>query len=187
MKNLMTGLLLAVASFSAQAAVNLVSNGNFETGSFSGWTKSGNPSLSDVIANNVTTNHTFLWRSGATGSQASISQNLTTVAGGLYNLSFDLYSAGTNNVSFDAYFNGTKVYSLVNQALSSWTHFSFDNLAATGPVTELKFSSRNDPSFTRLDNVSVTLLAPPVPEPETYAMLAVGLGLMGFAARRRQQ
>lgn len=25
----------------------------------------------------------------------------------------------------------------------------------------------------------------PVPEPETYAMLALGLGLMGFAARRR--
>ncbi|MBX9894377.1 MAG: FxDxF family PEP-CTERM protein [Nitrosomonas sp.] len=27
----------------------------------------------------------------------------------------------------------------------------------------------------------------PVPEPETYAMLLVGLGLLGFAARRRQQ
>lgn len=28
--------------------------------------------------------------------------------------------------------------------------------------------------------------APPVPEPETYAMLLVGLGLLGFAARRRK-
>lgn len=187
MKKLILGVMLAVVSFSAQAAVNLVTNGNFETGTFAGWAKSGNPSLSDVIANTVTSNHTFVWRSGATGSQASISQNLATVAGGLYNLSFDLYSSGSSNVSFDAYFNGTKVYSLVNQVLSPWTHFSFDNLVATGPVTELKFSSRNDPSFTRLDNVSVTALAPPVPEPETYAMLAMGLGLIGFAARRRQQ
>jgi len=29
--------------------------------------------------------------------------------------------------------------------------------------------------------------APAVPEPETYAMLLVGLGLMGFVARRRKQ
>jgi hypothetical protein len=29
--------------------------------------------------------------------------------------------------------------------------------------------------------------APAVPEPETYAMLLAGLGLMGFVARRRKQ
>lgn len=34
-----------------------------------------------------------------------------------------------------------------------------------------------------IDNFAVT----PVPEPETYAMLLAGLGLLGFAARRRQQ
>ena len=28
---------------------------------------------------------------------------------------------------------------------------------------------------------------PPIPEPETYAMLLAGLGLIGFAARRRKQ
>jgi hypothetical protein len=27
----------------------------------------------------------------------------------------------------------------------------------------------------------------PIPEPETYAMLLAGLGLMGFVARRRQR
>ncbi|NGZ88596.1 FxDxF family PEP-CTERM protein [Duganella aceris] len=32
-----------------------------------------------------------------------------------------------------------------------------------------------------------TLNITPVPEPETYAMLAVGLGLIGFAGRRRNQ
>lgn len=31
------------------------------------------------------------------------------------------------------------------------------------------------------------LLAAPVPEPETYAMLIAGLGLVCAAARRRQQ
>jgi hypothetical protein len=32
-----------------------------------------------------------------------------------------------------------------------------------------------------------TVSAAPIPEPETYAMLLVGLGMLGFAARRRKQ
>lgn len=36
-------------------------------------------------------------------------------------------------------------------------------------------------------NVSQDLAITAVPEPETYAMLLAGLGLLGFAARRRQQ
>lgn len=36
-------------------------------------------------------------------------------------------------------------------------------------------------------NVSQDLVIGAVPEPETYAMLIAGLGLLGFAARRRQQ
>ena len=35
-----------------------------------------------------------------------------------------------------------------------------------------------------IDNVSLTT---PVPEPETYAMMLAGLGLLGFIARRRKQ
>lgn len=31
------------------------------------------------------------------------------------------------------------------------------------------------------------VLAPAIPEPETYAMLLAGLGVLGFAARRRKQ
>ena len=69
MKKIALATLLAVSAFSANAATELVTNGNFETGTFAGWTKSGNTSLSDVvISNTVTSNHSFVWRSGATGS-----------------------------------------------------------------------------------------------------------------------
>jgi len=37
-----------------------------------------------------------------------------------------------------------------------------------------------------VDNVTFNDTIPPVPEPETYAMLLVGLGLVGFAANRRR-
>jgi hypothetical protein len=38
--------------------------------------------------------------------------------------------------------------------------------------------------YVAVDNIMV---AAPVPEPETYAMMLAGLGLLGFAARRRKQ
>ncbi|NVD72413.1 PEPxxWA-CTERM sorting domain-containing protein [Duganella sp. BJB1802] len=184
MKKLAIAAILAASTLSAQAATELVVNGNFETGNFTGWTKSGNPSLSDVISNTVTSNHTFVWRSGATGSPAYISQSLATSAGWTYSLSFDVYNTATSNTTFEADFNGVSVYAFKNEA-RNWTHVTLDGLTATGAATELKFGARNDPSFVRLDNVSVTVTA--VPEPETYAMLLAGLGLVGVVARRRQR
>ena len=37
------------------------------------------------------------------------------------------------------------------------------------------------------DGVTFTVVTAPIPEPETYAMLLAGLGLMGLVARRRKQ
>jgi len=58
------------------------------------------------------------------------------------------------------------------------------NVVGTGSDT-IAFSFRNDPSYYNLDNISVSAVAP-VPEPATWAMMLVGLGAIGFMARRRQ-
>ena len=171
---------LVFAAFGASAQGNLVVNGDFQTGTFAGWTKSGDTSLSDVIANTVTSNHTFVWRSGSTGSLSYISQTIATQIGQTYSLSYDVFNTATTNSIFEAYFGGVKIAGFTNEVYN-WTHYSFDNLVATGLASEIKFGARNDPSFTRLDNVTLTAA---VPEPETYAMMFAGLGLMGAIARR---
>lgn len=175
--------ILTIAASGAQA--NLVVNGDFETGNFTGWSKSGNLSLSDVIANTVTSNHTFLWRSGATGSPAIISQALATTAGATYTLEFDLYNTATQNAAFAALFDGVNVFTSTNTPLN-WMHFSFSGLKATGASTLLSFSARNDPSFYRLDNIVVTADARNnVPEPGSVALTLAALLLAAAAMRRR--
>ena len=57
-------------------------------------------------------------------------------------------------------------------ALGSSTLLRFESI---GPVSAPTYGSY-------LDNVSVTTA---VPEPESYAMMLLGLGLLGFMARRK--
>lgn len=182
----LTTLAIAALLVSGTAQANLVVNGDFETGTFAGWTKSGNASLSDVISNTVTSNHSFLWRSGATGSPAFISQLLNTSAGGLYTLEFDVYNSSTSNAFFSASFDGATVISSSNTTYN-WTHFVFTGLQASGSSTELKFGARNDPSFYRVDNINVfAQAATTVPEPGTWMLVLPALAIGAAVARRRR-
>ena len=60
-----------------------------------------------------------------------------------------------------------------------YPHTGFYSLSFAGIDHVILTSSNGD--WGVVDNVTA------VPEPETYAMLIAGLGLLGFAARRRQQ
>lgn len=183
--NVVRSSLLASLLIAGAAHAAIVPNGDFETGTFAGWTKSGNTSLSDVIRNTTTSNHTYLWRSGSVGTPSFISQTLNTQAGGTYTLEFDLFNSATANAQFTALFDGVTVLSSSNTPYN-WVHFTFAGLVATGTSTELKFGARNDPSFYRLDNVSVTQTASAVPEPATLVLVLSALGAVGVVTRRRQ-
>lgn len=56
-------------------------------------------------------------------------------------------------------------------------------LQFTGSYTDIAFTTPNSESYY---GFTVGAIATVVPEPETYAMLLAGLGLMGFIARRRK-
>ena len=172
----------------AQAAAELVTNGDFETGNFAGWTKSGVTSLSDVIANTVTSNTSYLWRSGATGGLAYISQDIATEIGATYDFSFDVYSTSTTNTVFEVYFGGIQVFGFSNE-VHNWTHILLEDLPAISAVTEIKLGARNDPSFTRVDNVSVmasSSVPVDVPEPASGLLLAGAVLALSAAGRGRK-
>jgi len=175
-----TGFLASVMFVANPAqAANLVVNGDFNTGDFTGWTQSGNTALSDIVNNSSAYNGTYYYRSGAQDSLGYISQTLTTVAGNQYDLSYVLRIGGNIN-QFQVLIDGNSIsaLNLVNVASqSSYSPYSY-SFAASSSSTTLTFGFQNNPSYTRLDNVSVTDSASAVPEPLTIlgAMTAAGFG-----------
>jgi hypothetical protein len=73
--------------------------------------------------------------------------------------------------------------------------FSFDNLAAgvytlmvSGDVSRVaNWGTLWGVGYAGVISASPNAIAAPVPEPETYAMLAMGLGLVTWVSRRRRQ
>jgi len=70
-------------------------------------------------------------------------------------------------------------------------YHTFDNAASLNGATISSLSAVGTNgaflSFNGVEIGSPGVIAAPVPEPEIYAMMVAGLGLMGFVARRRKQ
>lgn len=102
-------------------------------------------------------------------------------------------AAGTYSVSVQQYNN----FAGLTNAPSAYARFGDGNFtpALAGPsCIALQFCDVSGSTFNERDshwafdilNVETAVIGV-VPEPETYAMLLAGLGLMGFVARRRKQ
>lgn len=183
----------------ALAAVDLVTNGSFEVdsqasgtwniyNSLTGWTGSPNIELRNNVAGTAYEGGNFIELD--TYSNSSLSQLLIGTPS-LYQLSF-WYSArpgtgATNDLTFTV--DGSAPVTVLNGVSNAgsdhnWLNYStIVNFDGNGLLT-FNGSGISDSYGGSLDMVSFTS---PIPESETYVMLLIGLGLLGFAARRKKQ
>jgi hypothetical protein len=203
-------LVLAAAAFGG--SINIVQNGGFETGDFTGWTIN---QLSEETWRISGDPHTGTWgaSTGCVGpdcitgeptSQNSLSQMLSTNAGDSYALSFfydpGRVETGSGISELLVQWGGTTVADLlidgtillVRSDISTITPapgyniYTVSGLMATSTSTQLTFLGRQDPSFSLLDDIVVTdNSAAAAPEPSSYALAAGGLLVLAIAAVRR--
>ncbi len=113
-----------------------------------------------------------------TGATISPSQFAVTADHGL-SANVGCSTGGTPGACFSA----STPLSLTNNM--TWTiDFTGSNLSFTAPHLKVQFLTTLNDSKATGDVLSQNI--PAVPEPETYAMLLAGLGMMGAIARRRR-
>jgi hypothetical protein len=192
-------IILAAATFAfmgAQSAFadQLVTNGGFETGDFTGWTLTG-PATTSSNPSGFYGVDTLDAASGTYGAYLgsdfttplTLMQTLTVAASHNYTINFTLAqdvapSTGFGN-SFLVTFGGQTIFSETNAPVSGFTTYSFNvttSSASTG-TSPLDFISENSLGYFSLDNVSVSTTTP---EPASFLLVIPALGLL--ALRRRK-
>jgi hypothetical protein len=173
-------------------AANLVTNGGFETGDFSGWTISGvdsDPSLDgiyyglDPLAANTGNYGAYF---GPVGGIMTMSQTLHTTPGQEYTISFALQqdtdpTPGYLN-SITVQLGSDTAFSATNIPSEPYVLYTA-NAVASSSSSLFRFNLRNDAGYFYMDDISVVAAA--VPEPASFLFVVPALAGLYFLRRRR--
>ena len=204
MKKFAMAAILATSSFLSAHAASIT--GLVNTGSFASGAQDTNYSLNGTGFGYVTKDNVWPigpWIANTTTSKwitplANQGASFDPVTKGTYtwSLSFNLAGFDASTASFSGKFaaDNSAVVLLNGNSIGSANGFtSFSNFSAASGfnsgLNTLDFVVTNDgqstgnPTGLRVEFTASNVT--PVPEPETYAMLLAGLGLMGVISRRR--
>jgi len=191
MKRILSLMLVVAAVLlvsALPASATLVANGGFETGDWTGWTLAGNfADFTGVLsASDVVHSGSYGALFGPMLDPAYITQEIDTTSGQSYTVDFWLRSIGSGSgVAFTALWNNVDQIAMGSPTSSDWIHYSY-TAVATGDISEISFSFRNDPTFWCFDDVTVNS-ASVVPVPGAIWLFGSGLAaLVGIGRRRRK-
>src|SRR5437016_1630445 len=132
----------AAFSVAYPAKANLIENGGFETGDFTGWTVSGDAFVSGTYAGISPHSGNFQALVGGNLiSEGFLAQTLATTPGQSYAISFWLALFSVENVhanSVTVTWGGVPIFSLFDQLSFGYTEYTF-NVTATSASTALQF------------------------------------------------
>ena len=159
-----------------------MTNGSFETGTFSGWTLGGNFGVvsagpQTAIDGNAESG-LYAANIGAIGSDATLSQAIQTTAGQHYTLTFWLANASGGTNDFKVKWNGATVLSLANAPAQGYTQYTYDVVGTAG-TSQLLISGRQDPSHWSLDAISVVPVGSQASTAPTITSFSPDTGVVG--------
>jgi hypothetical protein len=145
-------------------STELVANGGFETGDFTGWTASGNGQV--VAGQEYANSGNYAVQIGDSDPDFKIDQTIATVSGATYQVQFWLEDATSPSAYFSASFGGTSLVNLTSLTYQGYTPYTFD-VTASGTSADLQFTANGGGGTLYLDDVSVepVLSAPAITVP----------------------
>ena len=189
-------LALIVGSTVAQANVEIFSE-NFDANAAglnavpAGWTVTAG--TVDIIGAGsgfdfLPGNGRYIDLDGSTSNAGVLSKSFSLLAGTTYTASFDLAGNRRNGAVESVAVNfGTASMSYSLPQNAGWTGFSLSFMTGGAGDYTLSFeNSGGDNIGMLLDNVKVEQHVAAIPEPQTYALMGMGLLAIGFAARSRR-
>ncbi len=180
------GVILAgLMAFAAPVQANVVVNGGFEAGDFSGWSETGDTAFNGVQcpgpgpgvhAGDCSAYFGPMFAVGGIEQMLDVGG-----AGNQWALSFAFQPDGGSASSFTVTFGGQTLLSLSEPAFSDdFQLYHFSGVTTADHMT-LSFNFFDPVGFLFLDDVSVTV----IPEPAMAGLLGVGLAGLVFSRRRK--
>lgn len=172
--------MISIKGFFSRMAVIALS---MWLGFSAGVVNAGVPTMSSFDGSAITGYNASFWNTGVASSFDDwINFSIPSDSSG--NGASNLISLGGSGLAFSAfnlYESAVLIATGITSGSSSYLSFSGGAVPGNYTLNIAGFKLNTLASASYAGNITIS----PVPEPETYAMLVVGLGLLGFSARRR--